>query len=160
MAKYTIFNIGEDAFGIDIACVLEILKVQKIFSIPGLPGFLTGVMSVRGAVIPVMDLRLRFGMKPSGRKERIILVKFGREKIGFLVDEIREILLLNPEDVRPSPSIFKGFKTEYLTGLGKKGDRIIILLNVDNLLTSEEKIWLKESKELLEDTSAGTGTTA
>ncbi|MBI5635090.1 MAG: purine-binding chemotaxis protein CheW [Nitrospirae bacterium] len=160
MSKFTIFNIGEDVFGVDIGRVLEILRVQKIFSIPGLPGFLTGVMSVRGAVIPVMDLRLRFGMKPAGKKERIILVRFGEEKIGFLVDEIREILLLNPEEIRPSPSIFKGFKTEYLTGLGKKGDQIIILLNIENLLTSEEKIWLKESKELLEDNSAGTGKTA
>ena len=160
MSKFTIFNISEDVFGIDISRVLEILRVQKIFSIPGLPGFLTGVMSVRGAVIPVMDLRLRFGMKPAGKKERIILVRYGEEKIGFLVDEIREILRLNPEEIRPSPSIFKGFKTEYLTGLGKKEDQIIILLNIDNLLTSEEKIWLKESKELLEDNGAGTGKTA
>ncbi len=160
MSKFTIFNISEDVFGIAISRVLEILRVQKIFSIPGLPGFLTGVMSVRGAVIPVMDLRLRFGMKPAGKKERIILVRYGEEKIGFLVDEIREILRLNPEDMRPSPSIFKGFKTEYLTGLGKKGDQIIILLNIDNLLTSEEKIWLKEAKELLEDNGAGTGKTA
>jgi len=160
MSKFTIFNISEEVFGIDISRVLEILRVQKIFSIPGLPGFLTGVMSVRGAVIPVMDLRLRFGMKPAGKKERIILVRYGEEKIGFLVDEIREILVLNPEDLRPSPSIFKGFKTEYLTGLGKKGDQIIILLNIDNLLSSEEKIWLKESKELLEDNGAGTGKTA
>lgn len=156
MAKFTIFNISEDVFGIDISRVLEILRVQKIFSIPGLPGFLTGVMSVRGAVIPVMDLRLRFGMKPANKKERIILVRYGEEKIGFLVDQISEILLLNPEEIRPSPSIFKGFKTEYLTGLGKKGDQIILLLNIDNLLTSEEKIWLKESKELLEDNGAGT----
>lgn len=160
MSKFTIFNISGDVFGIDISRVLEILRVQKIFSIPGLPGFLTGVMSVRGAVIPVMDLRLRFGMKPAGKKERIILVRYGEEKIGFLVDEIREILRLDMEDIRPSPSIFKGFKTEYLTGLGKKGDQIIILLNIDNLLTSEEKIWLKESKELLEDNSAGTGKAA
>jgi purine-binding chemotaxis protein CheW len=160
MSKFTIFNISEDVFGIDISRVFEILRVQKIFSIPGLPGFLTGVMSVRGAVIPVMDLRLRFGMKPAGKKERIILVRYGEEKIGFLVDEIREILRLNPEEIRPSPSIFKGFKTEYLTGLGKKEDQIIILLNIDNLLTSEEKIWLKESKELLEDNGAGTGKTA
>lgn len=160
MSKYTIFNIGEEVFGIDISRVFEILRVQKIYSIPGLPGFLSGVMSVRGAVIPVMDLRLRFGMKPAGKKERIILVRYGEEKIGFLVDELREILLLNPEDVRPSPSIFKGFKTEYLTGLGKKGEQIIILLNIDNLLTSEEKIWLKVSKELLEDNGAGTGKTA
>ena len=160
MSKFTIFNIGEDVFGLDISRVFEILRVQKIFSIPGLPGFLTGVMSVRGAVIPVMDLRLRFGMKPSGRKERIILVRYGEEKIGFLVDEIREILRLNPDEIRPSPSIFKGFKTEFLTGLGKKGEQIILLLNIDNLLTSEEKIWLKESKELLEDKGAGTGKTA
>ncbi|MDP2158259.1 MAG: chemotaxis protein CheW, partial [Nitrospirota bacterium] len=97
MSKFTIFNISGDVFGIDISRVLEILRVQKIFSIPGLPGFLTGVMSVRGAVIPVMDLRLRFGMKPAGKKERIILVRYGEEKIGFLVDEIREILRLDLE---------------------------------------------------------------
>jgi purine-binding chemotaxis protein CheW len=160
MAKFTIFNIGDETFGIDILRVLEILRVQKIFSLPGLPDFLTGVMSVRGAVIPVMDLRLRFGMAPAGKKERIVLVRYGDEKLGFLVDEIREILALENEEIRPAPSIFKGFKTEYLTGLGKKGDRIIILLNIDSLLTSEEKIWLQESKELLEDKGAGTGTTA
>jgi purine-binding chemotaxis protein CheW len=161
MAKFTIFNINKDIFGIDISRVIEILRVQKIFSIPGLPGFLTGVMSVRGSVIPVMDLRLRFGINPADNsKERIILVRYGEEKIGFLVDVIREILQLDPEEIRPSPSIFKGFKTEYLTGLGKKGEQIIILLNIDNLLTSEEKIWLKESKELLEDNSAGTGKAA
>jgi purine-binding chemotaxis protein CheW len=107
-----------------------------------------------------MDLRLRFGMAPAGRKERIVLVRYGDEKLGFLVDEIREILVLENEEVRPAPSIFKGFKTEYLTGLGKKGDRIIILLDIDSLLTSEEKIWLQESKELLEEKGAGTGKTA
>jgi purine-binding chemotaxis protein CheW len=158
--KFTIFNIREETFGIDIARVIEILRVQKIFTIPGLPEFLSGVMSVRGAVIPVMDLRLRFGTKPAGRKERIILVRYDREKIGFLVDEIKEILVLNPDEIRPSPSIFKGFKTQYLSGIGKKNERIILILDIDNLLTSEEKIWLQEAKELLEEKSAGTGQTA
>jgi len=157
--KFTIFNISDETFGIDISRVLEILRVQKIFTIPGLPGFLSGVMSVRGAVIPVMDLRRRFGMKPAGRKERIILVRYDHEKIGFLVDEIKEILVLNPDEIRPSPSIFKGFKTEYLTGIGKKDERIILLLNIDTLLTSEERIWLQEAKDLLEERSAGTGKT-
>jgi purine-binding chemotaxis protein CheW len=160
MPKFTIFNIGDEMFGIDISQVFEILRVPKIFSIPGLPEFLSGVMSVRGAVIPVMDLRRRFGTLPSGRKERIILVRCGDEKIGFLVDEIKEILMLNPEEINPSPSIFRGFRTEYLTGIGKKGERIILLLNIDNLLTSEEKIWLEESKILLEGKGAGTGKTA
>jgi len=158
--KFTIFNISDETFGIDISRVLEILRVQKIFTIPGLPEFLSGVMSVRGAVIPVMDLRRRFGMKPAGRKERIILVRYGLEKIGFLVDEIKEILELNPDELRPSPSIFKGFKTEYLTGIGKKDERIILIINIDNLLTSEEKILLQETKELLEEKRAGTGKTA
>lgn len=159
MQKFTIFKIGDEIFGIGIERVVEILKVQKIFTIPGLPEFLSGVMSVRGNVVPVMDLRRRFGLKPSGNKERIIMVRYGKEKISFLVDDIKEILSLSPEEIRTPPSIFKGFKTEYLTGLGKHGERIIILLNVDNLLSSEEKIKLSESRELLEEKGAGVSKT-
>lgn len=157
MQKFTIFKIGDEIFGIGIDRVVEILKIQKIFTIPGLPEFLSGVMSVRGNIVPVMDLRRRFGIKPSGNKERIIIVRYGQEKIGFLVDDIKEILSLSPEEIRTPPSIFKGFKTEYLTGLGKHGERIIILLNIDNLLTSEEKIILRESIGLLEEKGAGAG---
>ena len=157
MRKFTIFKIGDELFGIGIERVVEILKVQKIFTIPGLPEFLSGVMSVRGNIVPVIDLRRRFGIKPSGNKERIIIVRYGEEKISFLVDDIKEILSLSPEQIRTPPSIFKGFKTEYLTGLGKHGERIIILLNIDRLLTSEEKIILKESIGLLEEKGAGAG---
>ena len=159
MRKFTIFKIGDELFGIGIERVVEILKVQKIFTIPGLPEFLSGVMSVRGNIVPVIDLRRRFGIKPSGNKERIIIVRYGQEKISFLVDDIKEILSLAPEEIRTPPSIFKGFKTEYLTGLGKHGERIIILLNIDSLLTSEEMIMLKESIELLEEKGAGVGKT-
>ena len=159
MRKFTIFKIGDELFGIGIDRVVEILKVQKIFTIPGLPEFLSGVMSVRGSIVPVIDLRRRFGIKPSGNKERIIIVRYGKEKISFLVDDIKEILSLTPEEIRTPPSIFKGFKTEYLTGLGKHGERIIILLNIDNLLTSEEKIILRESIGLLEEKGAGAGKT-
>ena len=158
--KFAVFIIGNEFFGIDISRVYEILRLQKIFTIPGLPEFLSGVMNVRGAVIPVMDLRRRFGLRPAGRKERIILVRYGREKIGFLVDEVREIMMLEQDEIRPSPSIFKGFRTDYLTGLGKKDDKIILILNIDNVLTSEEKIWLQGAKGLLEEKNAGPGKTA
>ncbi len=160
MQKFTIFTIGNETFGIGIERVVEILKVPKIFTIPGLPEFLSGVMNVRGHVVPVMDLRHRFGLTPSGNKERIIIVRYGKEKISFLVDDIKEILSLSPEAIRTPPSIFKGFKTEYLTGMGKHGERIIILLNVDNLLSSEEKIRLSEAGELLEENVAGNSKTA
>ena len=88
------------------------------------------------------------------------LFEFEKEKIGFLIDGIKEILSLSPEEITSPPSIFKGFRTEYLTGLGKKDDRIIILLNIDNLLTSEEKIKLKESLGILEEKGAGVNKTA
>jgi purine-binding chemotaxis protein CheW len=159
MQKFAIFKISDEVFGVTIDRVVEIIKVQKVFTIPGLPGFLSGVMNVRGVVVPLIDLRRRFGMEPSGRKERIIIVRFDQEKIGFLVDEIREILALAPEEMTRPPSIFKGFKTEYITGLGRKGDNIIILLNIDNLLTSEEKIILKESIGILGEGLAGTDKT-
>lgn len=159
MQKFAIFQIAAEVFGITIDRVVEIIKVQKVFTIPGLPGFLSGVMNVRGLVVPLIDLRRRFGTEPSGRKERIIIVRFEQEKIGLLVDEIREIMSLAPEEMTRPPSIFKGFKTEYITGLGRKGDRIIILLNIDNLLTSEEKIILKESIGILGEGLAGTDKT-
>jgi purine-binding chemotaxis protein CheW len=151
MRKFTVFAISGEIFGIAIERVVEIIRVQKVFSIPGLPGFLSGVMSVRGAVIPLIDLRRRFGTKPAGKKERIIIVRFEREKIGFLVDEVREILALSSEEITNPPSLFRGFRTEFITGLGKKDDTIIILLDVDNLLTSEEKIQLQESMEMMGD---------
>jgi purine-binding chemotaxis protein CheW len=112
-------------------------------------------MNVRDTVIPLMDLRRRFGKEPSGTKERIILVQVEQERLGLLVDSVHEILSLLPEEVISPPSIFKGFKTEYLTGLGKKDERVIILLNIDNILTAEEKIQLKESKGILEESDAG-----
>ncbi|MEW6107887.1 MAG: chemotaxis protein CheW [Nitrospirota bacterium] len=160
MRKFTVFKISDENFGIAIERVVEILKVQKVFSIPGLPDFLSGVMSVRGSVVPLIDLRKRFGVKPSGRKERIILVRFEEEKIGFLVDEIKEILTLSSEEISSPPSILKGFKTEYMTGLGKKNENIIILLNIDRILTSEERIQLKESIGLIEGKNAGIDKTA
>jgi purine-binding chemotaxis protein CheW len=150
MRKFAVFRISGEFFGIAIDRVVEIIRLQKVFSIPGLPDFLSGIISVRGAVMPLIDLRRRFEMEPSGKKERIIIVRYDGEKIGFLVDEIKEILTLASEEIINPPSLFKGFKTEYITGLGKKKDIIIILLNIDNLLTSEERIRLKESIGVLE----------
>jgi purine-binding chemotaxis protein CheW len=157
--KYVVFNIGEETFGIEISRVVEILNVQKVYSLPELPDFLSGVITVRGEVIPLLDLRKRFGIHSSDMRELIIIVRYDDEKIGLLVDEINEILALNPEEITAPPSLFKGLKKKYLTGLGKKEDRIIILLNIDSLLTSEEKIMLKESERMLEE-DAGTGKAA
>lgn len=154
--KFAVFKIGQEDFGIEVQKVVEILNPQRVYSIPELPDFLSGVITVRGEVIPLLDLRKRFGVRPSGEDERIIIVKYDSEKIGLLVDEIKEITALGEAQIIAPPAIFKGLKRKYLSGLGKKDEAIIILLDVDDLLTSEEKIILKESESMFEE-DAGTG---
>ncbi len=157
--KFAVFKIGAEDFGIEISRVVEILSTHKVYSIPELPDFLTGVITVRGEVIPLLDLRKRFGIRSSSKKELIIVIRMENEKIGILVDSVREITTLKIDDITPPPSIFKGLRKKYLAGIGKKDDRIIIILNIDELLTSEEKIALKETEEVIEE-NAGTGKTA
>lgn len=149
MGKFAAFRLGNEVFGIEIKKVVEILKVRKTYALPELPEFLSGVITVRGEVIPLLDLRRRFGITSTFKKERIIIVRYDNEKIGLVVDEVKEITSLDTKDITHPPSIFKGLKKKYLTGLGKKGEMIIIILNLDDLLTSEEKIMLKESEGIL-----------
>ncbi|MCX5717326.1 MAG: chemotaxis protein CheW [Nitrospirae bacterium] len=160
MERFAVFKIGKQDFGVNISRVVEILKAQKIYFLPEQPDFISGVINVRGDVIPLLDLRKRFGVYTETEKCRIIVVRYEDEKIGLLVDEIDKIISFIPEEITVPPAMFKGLKTEYLTGLGKKEDRIIILLNIDTLLTSEEKIVLKESTGFIEEKDAGTGKSA
>jgi purine-binding chemotaxis protein CheW len=157
--KYAVFKIGEEDFGVEINRVVEILSTQKVHSIPDLPDFLSGVIAVRGQIIPLLDLRKRFGIISSSKKELIIVIKYDNEKIGVLVDHVKEIISLGKDEITSPPAIFKGLKRKYLAGIGKKDDRVIIILNVDDLLTSEERIMLEEAEEVLEE-DAGTGKTA
>jgi purine-binding chemotaxis protein CheW len=146
MTKFAVFRMGDEVFGIEIERVVEILKSQKTYTLPELPEFLSGVITVRGEVVPLLDLRRRFNINSTFKKERVMIVRYDNEKIGLVVDEVKEITPLDTKDITHPPSIFKGLKKKYLTGLGKKGDMIIIILNLDDLLTSEEKIMLKESE--------------
>ncbi len=157
--KFVIFNIGEEIFGIEVYKVVEIISPQKVYSIPELPDFLAGVINVREEVIPLLDLRKRFGVKSSDSEAPIIIVKYDSEKIALLVGEIKEIVSLSNKEITSPPMIFKGLKRKYLAGIGKKDDRIIILLNIDDLLTSEEKIILKESEGIFDENAKTEKTT-
>jgi purine-binding chemotaxis protein CheW len=159
LKKFAVFIIGEEYFGIEIARVIEILNTQKIHSIPEMPDFLSGVITVRGEIIPIIDLRQRLCLQSTSEKELIIVIKYDNEKVGILVDTVKEIISLTHDEIISPPSIFRGLKRKYLSGLGKKEDRIIIILNLDDLLTSEEKIMLKEAEEILGE-DAGTAKTA
>ena len=154
MNQCTVFRVGEEEFGIDIFRVVEILNPIRIFTIPDMPEFLSGVINLRGVVIPVLDLRKRFNVESKAEKERIIIVLVSEQRVGLHVDSVQEILDFEEDEITKPPSIFKGFKPEYLTGLGNKGERVIILLNADTILTTQEKIALKKSRERM-DSSVG-----
>jgi len=150
MAKVAVVFVGEEEFGVDIGKVVEILKVPRVYQMPQLPSFLSGVANIRGEVIPLVDLRKRFGITPSFAKERIVVVRSEHEKVGLLVDGVKEIITLMPEETVNPPAMFKGLKTEYMTGIGKKGDSIIIVLNLDTLLSSEERIQVETLQKTTE----------
>lgn len=149
--KFAVFTMGLETFGIEINRVIEILHTQKVHTLPELPEFLSGVITVRGEVLPLLDLRKRFGISSALKREITIIVRYDSEKIGLIVDKVEEIVTLRSSEIIDPPTIFKGLKKKYLTGIGKKDDRIIIVLNLDFLLSSEEKIMLKESEEMLEE---------
>lgn len=143
MQKFIVFKLGNKEFGVEVEKVVEILNSQKICPLPELKDFIAGVITVRGEVIPLIDMRKRFGIQPFPKKERTVIVKAGSEKVGLIVDEVKDITAFLPEEIMKPPVIFKGLKTEYLIGLGKKEGMVVILLNLENILTAEEKMILK-----------------
>ncbi len=142
MGKFAVFTISGEEFGLKLDKIAEIVKSQETVSLPGVPNYINGVINLRGTVIPLMDLRKRLNVKPSPQKERFIITKMHGEKIGLLVDSVKKIVNIEEEQIAPAPSIIKGLKPEYIKGIGKILDRLIIILNLDNLLTSEEVISL------------------
>jgi purine-binding chemotaxis protein CheW len=139
--KYLLFNLGDEVYGINIGSVTGIEEMQKITEVPDMPGYIRGVINLRGKVIPVMDLRLRFGMEAREYDDRtcIIIVNIDGSSIGFIVDTVAEVHDIYPKDIEPAPS-FKSAsgKEQYISGLGKIGEDVKILLDVKKILFKEE----------------------
>lgn len=149
MNKLTVFTIAGEEFGIELNRVVEIVRPQKTTPLPNVPGFISGVINLRGTVIFVMDLRKRLNVKPSSEREKIIVTSMHGEKIGLLVDTVKEIISIEERQISPPSSVFKGLKAKYFKGIGKVEDRLIVILDLDSLLSAEEMIFLEESKEEL-----------
>ncbi|MCX7793281.1 MAG: chemotaxis protein CheW [Thermodesulfovibrionales bacterium] len=135
--KYLIFTLKDEEFAIEIPRIVEILRPQKVFEMPELPDFLQGVINVRGIIIPVVDMRKRLGL-PVSERAMIVVVNFGHDRLGLIVDEVKEIIEINDSEISSSPELLKNFRTGYLKAFAKKGDRVIMLLNLETLFTSEE----------------------
>jgi purine-binding chemotaxis protein CheW len=151
MRSFLIFRLGPEEFGIEIGNVVEIFSSQKIYEVPEMESYISGVINIRGEVVPLLDLRRRFGLKPAPKKERTVLVRTRAETLGLTVDEVKEILDFDDPEITKPPTIFKGLAAEFMVGLGKKEGRVIILLNLENILTREEIIKLDVQKQAVKD---------
>ena len=136
------FSIGEEEFGVDILKVQEIIRTMAITKVPNSPPHVEGVINLRGKVIPVIDLRSRFLLesKPHDNQTRIIVVDLHRVVIGFVVDGVSEVLRIPSSTVEPPPAVVSGIESEYIKGVGKLDNRLLILLDLDKLIPVEELV--------------------
>ena len=134
------FSIGEEEFGVNILQVQEIIRTMEITKVPRAPEFVEGVINLRGKVIPIVDMRSRFGLdsKDHDKYTRIIVIEIDMIIVGFVVDSVSEVLRIPANSVQPPPPVVAGMESEYIDGVGKLDDRLLILLDLDSLLDNEE----------------------
>ncbi len=139
--QLVVFQLAAELYGVDIARVHEIIRLPAVTRVPRAPAFVEGVINLRGKVIPVVDLRRRFNLPLAehSRASRIVVVEIGDQVVGIIVDAVSEVLRVNPSIIElPSP-VVAGIDSEYLEGIAKLPDRLVILLDLDRVLAKEER---------------------
>ena len=139
--QLVIFDLGKEQFGIEIAAVEGIVKMQEITRIPYAPSYMEGITNLRGAVLPVMDLKKRFGLEPEEQtnETRIITVNMGSMKMGMIVSAVSEVLTIEDNVIEPTPPLVSSISTEFITGIAKINSRLVILLDLERVLSAGEK---------------------
>lgn len=142
--QLVIFRLGNEEYGLPITKVQEINRLVPITKLPQTPSFMEGVINLRGRIIPVIDLRKRFQLKVTDHSEdtRIIIIDVKGQTVGIMVDGVSEVVRMPGANVEPPPPAFI-LDAKYIDGVGKLDDRLLILLDIDNILTSQEEIEMK-----------------
>ena len=150
--KFLTFALGNEEYGIPIQKVKEIIGIMDITCIPRTPQFIKGVINLRGKIIPIMDLRLKFGLEEKEYNQRtcIIVVEINiaetKRQMGIVVDTVSEVVNIQKGDIEPPPQYGASLDTRFLTGMGKVKGKVILMLDIEQVLNSEEMVLLKEIK--------------
>lgn len=139
--QFVIFKLGEQNYCVDIMNVGGITEYKGATKVPESPYFVEGVINLRGSIIPIINLKKRFGIPEARRAEdcRVVLYNLGGTEIGFLVDEANQVIKIDSENIDPTPEILKGADKEYIDGVGKVGQTIVIVLDLAKVLTEGER---------------------
>ena len=134
------FRLGQEHFGVPIGAVQEIVRLPEVTPIPEAPWFLEGVINLRGRIIPVMDLgrRLRLPRRPATRATRIVIVDGGGRLVGLIVDAVSEVVRLPHAAIEPPPPMISGIGVDYITGVGKHRDQLLVLLDLAKVLDDDD----------------------
>jgi purine-binding chemotaxis protein CheW len=151
--QIVVFELSGENYGVEIVNVYEIIRMQEITEIPRTPEFIEGVINLRGRIIPVIDLRKRFGLSCAeySKSTRIIVVEVIGQTIGMIVDGVSEVLQIPVDSIEPpSPVISSSIETEYISGIAKMDENLIIMLDLEKVLSKEEKKHLIKVSEKIE----------
>ncbi|KHN92546.1 purine-binding chemotaxis protein [Pectobacterium actinidiae] len=138
--EFLIFTLGDEEYGVDILKVQEIRGYDQVTRIANTPSFIKGVTNLRGVIVPIVDLRIKFAKQDVEYDDNtvVIVLNLGQRVVGIVVDGVSDVLSLTTDQIRPAPEFAVTLSTEYLTGLGSLGERMLILVDIEKLLSSEE----------------------
>lgn len=148
--QYLTFKLGDEIFALDVAKVREILDFTTVTKVPRTPDFMRGVINLRGSVVPVVDMRLKFAMSGTEKTVNtcIVVVEVDLEGetliLGALTDSVQEVIELEPDQVEPAPRIGTKLRTDFIRGMGKHDGRFIIILDIDKVFSSDELSTVQE----------------
>lgn len=139
-SEFLTFTLGSEEYGIDILKVQEIRGYDAVTAIANTPDFIKGVINLRGIIVPIVDLRIKFnlGAVEYNQLTVVIILNLGQRVVGIVVDSVSDVLALTPEQIRPAPELSAALDTRYITGLGTVDERMLILVDIEKLMSSNE----------------------
>ncbi|MBU5426229.1 chemotaxis protein CheW [Tissierella pigra] len=139
--QYVTFNLRNEEYGVEIKNVQEITELKEYIKIPNSPKFIVGMVNIRGTITPIIDLKERFNLINENEKKdkRIIIINLDGKQIGFMIDDASRVITLRDEQIDSPPEVISKRISEYITGVGKFDKKLILILNLERILTMEEK---------------------
>jgi purine-binding chemotaxis protein CheW len=157
LRQFISFSVGNEEYGLELLRVREVIRIREITWLPKAPSFVKGIINLRGDVIPIIDLRDKFGLESLAQTAatRVIVVEVEGRLMGMVVDSASQVVRIPTDQIDPPPPVLGGLSQEFITGVGKLEDKLVILLNADAILTVDEKIALSVLDASLPDPGSG-----
>ena len=139
--QYVIFKLNQEEYGVAISHVQEITEIKSITSVPNTPSFVEGIINLRGKIVPIVSIKKRFDLPLEGEvsEQRIIIINLNEKQAGFIVDDASQVLTMDESQIEGPPELIAGVDRDYIIGIGKVDEKIIVLLDLEKILNEQEK---------------------